>query len=74
MPIYSCTWCNKWLTAEAKTIADMVEQLREAADELEAMQRAGVKLDPQGCPDDYAYLYTKNAKVAKRFGFERDKG
>ncbi len=43
---YELTWRNKLLTAEAKTLGDMIQALHGAADELRAMKRRGVRLSP----------------------------
>jgi hypothetical protein len=67
---YEYTWRNKWLTAEAKTIDDMIASLRAAADELEAMKKRGVTLEGSGTADDYAMLVTDDPDVAREFGFE----
>src|SRR5438105_4276226 len=68
---YEYTWRNKWLTAEAKTIDDMIDGLQAAADELRAMKVKGVTLlDTPGTQDDYAFLVTNDPAVAKEFGFE----
>jgi hypothetical protein len=67
---FATTWRNKWLTAHAKTIGEMVAALQSAASELKAMAKAGVILDNQSPEDDYARLTTTDPKVAKRFKFE----
>lgn len=61
-------WRNKWLTAHAKTLDEMIAALRSAADQLEAMRRDGVTLDPNGgTGDDYAQLLTTDPDVAKKY-------
>lgn len=66
---YVTTWRNKWLTAEAKSIEDMISMLRAAADDLDQMRKAGVNLDDNGgVGDDYAHLVTTDAKVAEKYG------
>ena len=69
---YVMLWRNKWLTAEAKTIDDMIGMLRGASEELEAMKRDGVFLDEEsgGVGDDYAHLVTLDPVVAKKYGME----
>ncbi len=65
---YIRLWRNKWLTAEANSIDDMVISLREAADLLAAMRADGVALDPEGgTADDEAYLVTTDLDVAKKY-------
>ena len=66
---YMTVWRNKWLTAEAASIEEMAAMLRRAADELEAMAKDGVTLDPEGgTGDDYAHLITSDPTVAARYG------
>jgi hypothetical protein len=70
---YTSTWRNKWLTADAKSVEDMVRLLRQAAEELDQMRAAGVTLDPDGDTDsDYALMRTEDPDVARRFGFEEE--
>lgn len=64
---YVTLWRNKWLTAEAKTIDEMIDLLRQAADTLEAMRRDGVVLEDSGITDDYAHLVTTDPDVAKKY-------
>jgi hypothetical protein len=68
---YSTTWRNKWLTANATTIDDMIEALEAAAAELRAMRDAGVRLEG-GAEDDFAHLVTTDPAVAEKYGFEED--
>lgn len=66
---YKTFWRNKWLTADAQSIEDMIRLLRSAADELDEMRQAGVKLDPDGgTENDYAVLVTEDKQAAERFG------
>jgi hypothetical protein len=66
---YVTTWRNKWLTAEAKSIEDMISMLRAAADQLDQMRKDGVVLDDNGgVGDDYAHLVTMDTKVAEKYG------
>jgi hypothetical protein len=66
---YVTTWRNKWLTAKAKTIGDMINMLRAAADHLDQMRSDGVILeDESGVGDDYARLVTSDPKIAERYG------
>jgi diphthamide synthase (EF-2-diphthine--ammonia ligase) len=56
------------LTAESKTLEEMITRLREAVDELEAMRKDGVTLDPEGgTADDYATLVTSDPAIAKKY-------
>lgn len=66
---YVALWRNKWLTAEAKSIEDMIRMLRAAADRLDQMRSDGVVLDDaDGVGDDYAHLVTTDPKVAEKYG------
>ena len=70
---YTLIWCNKWLTARAKTIGDMIATLRQSADALEEMSKAGITLiDDSGTEDDYARLLTTDPVVAKKFGLQEE--
>jgi hypothetical protein len=60
-------WRNKWLTARAETIGDMIAALREAARSLDAMRADGVTLEGDGVGDDYAYLVTTDPEIAKKY-------
>lgn len=66
---YVTLWRNKWLTADAQTVEDMVRSLRAAAAKLEAMRQDGVTLalDLGGIGDDYAHLVTTDLEVAKKY-------
>ena len=71
---YETLWRNKWLTAEAKTIEDMIGSLRAAADHLDEMRKAGVTLEDEGgVGDDYATFVTTDPEVAGRFGMEEER-
>lgn len=68
---YVLLWRNKWLTAEAKTLPEMIASLKEAATTLEAMLKDGVELDPNGgTADDYAYLVTNDPDIARKYDME----
>jgi hypothetical protein len=73
-PVYRTTWRNKWLTSSAKSIHEMVELLRSAAADLEAMANDGVMLDAEGgsIQDDYAQLITEDPIIAKKYSFEAE--
>lgn len=65
---YMTYWRNKWLTADANSVEDMVRSLRSAADELEQMLADGVQIDPNGgTADDYALLVTTDPEVAAKY-------
>lgn len=66
---YSTVWRNKWLTSEAQSLDDMIENLKEAISDLEDMKQAGVEANFEGAADDYVYLTTYDRKLAKKFGF-----
>jgi hypothetical protein len=65
---YIALWRNKWLTADAESLEDMINSLQAAADTLRSMQADGVTLDPDGgTADDYAHLVTTDPQVAKKY-------
>jgi hypothetical protein len=71
---YEMLWRNNWLTSEAKTIEEMIEALRAAADRLDEMRKAGVTLeDNGGVGDDYATLVTTDPNVATKFGMDEER-
>ena len=71
---YIALWRNKWLTAKAESLEDMIEGLQSAADTLRAMLADGVTLDPDGgTSDDYAYLVTTDPAVAKKYDMHDEK-
>ena len=66
---YMLVWRNKFLTAEAQSLDEMISSITVAAKTLKAMQADGVILDPEGgTADDYAYLVTTDQGVAKKYG------
>lgn len=68
--VYELCWRNKWLTADAKSGAQMAAMLESAAAEIREIFATGkVTLDVSGVPDDYAHFLTEDAEVAKRYGF-----
>jgi hypothetical protein len=68
--MFEFVWRNKWLTADAHSLADMADKLDAAANQLREMHRAGVTLaNGDDIADDYAYLVTADPVVAERFGF-----
>ena len=68
--VYIRLWRNKFLTTDAASLDDMVEQLEAAAAELRDIRDTGaVVLRPDGVGDDYAWLETTNPAVADRWGF-----
>ncbi len=65
---YVTLWRNKWLTAHAKTIDEMIAALRAATETLEAMRRDGVTLEGDASVgDDYAHLVTTDPEVAHKY-------
>jgi hypothetical protein len=68
---YEYLWRNKYLTAEAETLDEMINALQAAVDHLREMRSAGIILDEwSGMADDYAVLVTTDPAIAERFGFE----
>ena len=71
---YVALWRNKWLTAEARSLEEMIAALQSAADTLREMLADGVTLGPQGgTSDDYAYLATTDPVVAKKYDMHDEK-
>jgi len=65
---YEYLWRNKWLTAGAKSVEEMIAGLRDAADLLEGMKEDGLVLeDVESLEDDYAFLRTDDPKLAKKY-------
>jgi hypothetical protein len=70
---YTLPWRNKWLTAHARSIDDMVGAPQGAAAALRAMRDKGVAVSEGGvAPDDYVCLGTDDPAVAREFGFEEE--
>ncbi len=66
---YVTIWRNKWLTAEAKSIEDMISMMRSAADHLDQMRKDGVVLDDDGgIGNDDARLVTTDPTIAEKYG------
>ncbi len=66
---YITTWRDKWLTAEAKSIDEMISLLRAAADHLDQMRGDGVVLEnADGVGDDHVHLSTTDPKIAEKYG------
>jgi hypothetical protein len=60
---------RKKIAMETKTIEQMIRQFPEAAQELEAMQKDGVILDPNAqAASGHARLLTTDPKVAEKYG------
>jgi len=69
---YVFTWRSKGLTADAKTIDEMIAALEGAADGMRLLKEAGVVLDAGTIEGDDACLVTTDPAVAQRFGFQRE--
>jgi hypothetical protein len=68
---YRHLWRNKWITAEATSIDEMIEWLQATTEVLREMSAAGVTLDAEsGISDDHAELVTTDPAVAERYGFD----
>jgi hypothetical protein len=71
---YVTLWRNKWLTAEAQSLEDMIEGLQSAADTLRLMLADGVALAPEGgTSDDYACLVTTDPTIARKYDMHDEK-
>lgn len=69
--IFTYLWRNKWITARAETIDDMIAMLEAGAAELREWRDAGVTLEG-GAEDDYAMLRTTDPAVAAKYHFEEE--
>jgi hypothetical protein len=71
--LYVLLWRNKWLTAEAKNIDEMIAGLHQAAELLSNMKRDGVQLLPQrDTANDYVYLTTTDPDIARKYGMTEE--
>jgi hypothetical protein len=71
---YVTLWRNKWLTANAESLEDMVNGLQAATESLRSMLADGVTLDPDsGTSDDYAVLATTDPAIAKKYDMHDEK-
>ncbi len=71
---YISLWRNKWLTAEAESLEDMIAGLQAAADTLRSMLADGVTLASEGGTSaDYAYLVTTDPLIAKKYDMHDEK-
>lgn len=66
--VYEMTWRNKWLTADADTVPQMLECYQWAIDEIKKMQEDGLEFDFGGGPDDYISILTTDAALAEKYG------
>ena len=70
---YTTIWRNKWLTANATSIPEMVAMLRAAANDLEQMHMDGIYLQNEdSLGDDYAFLATQDPELAKKYDLQLD--
>jgi len=65
-------WPNNIAAAgRAKSIEEMIDGLRQAADTLEAMKKDGVVFDPaEPGSNDFSYLFTSDPEVAEKYGMQ----
>jgi hypothetical protein len=71
---YVTLWRNKSLTADEKSLEDMIAALQSAAETLRAMLADGVTLDPEGdTSDDYACLVTTDPAIARKYDMHDEK-
>ncbi len=68
---YELIWRNKFLTADAKTIDEMIQALHAAADDLRTLQAKGVTLSEESdMAGDFAYLITDDPTIASEYDFD----
>lgn len=63
--MYETIWRNKWLTADAKSIDDMIAALEGAIEELEEIKDSGIEGDFSSASDDYIFFRTDDPKMAE---------
>ena len=62
---------NHFPVVDGESPDERIERLRSAEQELEAMKRDGVVLEPEGAAgDNYARLITTDLKIARKYGME----
>ena len=67
---YECLVRNKFLTTEAKNIADFIGFYEAQLAMLKLWKVKNVQLDPEsGISDDYAEFFTTDANIAEELGF-----
>lgn len=65
---YMTLWRNKFLTIDAANFDEIIEKLEGAVELLKQMRADGVEVDPEGgTADDYIYLITTDAEIAKKY-------
>ena len=67
---FELLWRNKFLTLEAKTGQEMVEQLEAAARKLREIWETKKVEYSHGADDDYATFTTTDPEIAEKYGFE----
>jgi hypothetical protein len=67
--MFELLWRNKFIEPQADepTLPDLIAAMEAAVEELKQMHAAGVVL--YDAADDYYFLRTDSAAVAKKFGF-----
>jgi hypothetical protein len=69
--LYSMIWRNRWLPSDPDDIEDVVDALRAAADELEALNAAGITIGwESNLGQGHLELQTTSAVVAAAFGMK----
>lgn len=68
---YERVWRNKFLTLDAESLDEMVNELEAAAAELRDLRETGKVWLDDGAGDDYATLYTDDQAIAEAHGFDR---
>lgn len=62
-------WRNKSLISDAKNVQEMIQKLRESADQLEQLHKEGVILEfVDSAEGDYAILVTTDPIIAEKYG------
>jgi len=69
---YEMIWRNKWTTANATSIDDMIGALMRSIEELQEMKKDKIEGDFQGAEDDYIFFRTTNFELAQKYGMYED--
>lgn len=63
---YEMLWRNKWLTADARSVDEMISCFEASIVALKELKSDGVQLDPEGMGDDYAHFWTEDPEIARK--------
>jgi hypothetical protein len=68
---YELIWRNKYLTANATSLDEMIQALQDAAEQLTTLRAKGVTLSAESdMAGDFAYLVTDDPAIANEYDFD----